>query len=117
MDAWATGTMNLEEWDKSFSAHDTVVAIINGEIFGFGDMDMAGYLDRLYVHKDHQGEGIATAICDRLERNAYTDKFTTHASITAVPFFIDRRYGVVREQTVIRNGVKLINYVMEKQMA
>ena len=28
---------------------------------GFADMDADGYLDRLYVHKDYQGRGVATA--------------------------------------------------------
>lgn len=27
-----------------------------------------GYLDRLYVHRDRQGQGIATALLSRLER-------------------------------------------------
>lgn len=60
--------------------------MVNGEIVGFGDMDETGYLDRLYVHKDYQGQGIASAICDELERFAAGKTFTTHASITAKLF-------------------------------
>ena len=30
-----------------------------GLIVGFGDIDGTGYLDRLYVHRDRQGQGIA----------------------------------------------------------
>ena len=95
-------------------------------IVGFGDIDVAtGYLDRLYVHWDYQGRGIATALCDALER-AYLDlarerpadaslaRITTHASITARPFFEYRGYHVIREQRVERRGVLLANYVMEK---
>ena len=78
-------------------------------------MDETGYLDRLYVHKDYQGQGIASAICDELERFAAGKKITTHASITAKPFFQHHGYCVVREQKVIRRGVALTNFVMEKQ--
>ena len=60
--------MDLKAWDASFRAHKTIIAVKNGEIVGFGDMDETGYLDRLYVHKDYQGQGIASAICDELER-------------------------------------------------
>lgn len=74
-----------------------------------------GYLNRLYVHKDYQGRGIASAICDKLERFANGKLITTHASVTAKPFFIHRGYRIVREQTVIRQGIALVNYVMEKQ--
>lgn len=52
LDAWATGEVDLDAWDRSFREHDTVIAEQNGSIVGFGDMDASGYLDRLYVHKD-----------------------------------------------------------------
>lgn len=115
LDAWATGTVNLEAWNRSFLEHTTIIAVEDGRIAGFGDMDRTGYLDRLYVHKDYQKRGIATAICDRLEAAILTDSFCTHASITAKPFFEGRGYRVVREQTVERNGVLLTNYVMQRR--
>lgn len=37
-------------------------------------MDADGYLDRLYVHKDYQGRGVATALCDALEQAAQANK-------------------------------------------
>lgn len=114
LNVWATGSVDLTEWNKSFLEHYTVVAIENDTIAGFGDMDKTGYLDRLYVHKDYQNKGIATAICDNLEQVFRFDKITTHASITAKPFFINRGYKVIKEQYVIRGGIALKNYVMEK---
>ena len=115
LDAWATGEVDSQAWDKSFRAHRTIVATESGKIVGFGDMDETGYLDRLYVHKDYQGQGIASAICDELERFAAGKTFTTHASITAKLFFQHRGYHVVRKQEVIRHGAALTNFVMEKQ--
>lgn len=113
LDVWATGTVDLKEWDKSFTEHYTVVAIDNNIIVGFGDIDKTGYLDRLYVHADYQGKGVATAICNRLEQ-AVQGKITTHASITAKPFFEKRGYKVVKEQQVERQGIYLINFCIEK---
>src|SRR5699024_10461668 len=106
----------------SFREHFTIVAEETKEekqdfgkrLLGFGDIDSTGYLDRLYVHKDHQRQGIASAICDELERAVPAEKITTHASITAKPFFLKRGYRVVLEQQVERGGLLLINYVMEK---
>lgn len=114
LNVWATGEVELDVWNQSFLEHDTVVAVENGMIVGFGDMDQTGYLDRLYVHKDYQGQGIATAICDALEKEVDAAVITTHASITAKPFFLGRGYRVVKEQRVIRGGIGLTNYVMEK---
>ncbi len=87
--------------------------IENDIIIGFGDIDKTGYLDRLYVHKDYQGKGVATTICNKLEKEVQ-GKIFTHASITAKTFFEKRGYKVVKEQQVERQGVILINYVMEK---
>jgi len=77
-------------------------------------MDNTGYLDRLYIHKDYQGQGIATALCNRLEADFPAGPVTTHAFITAKPFFESRGYRVIKEQQVERKGVILTNYVMKK---
>ena len=82
LDAWADGRVELAAWDASFRAHDTRVAVEGGVIVGFADLGPDGYLDRLYVHRDWQGRGVASALCDALPAARIT-----HASITARPFF------------------------------
>lgn len=114
LNVWATGKVNLLEWNKSLSEHFTIVVLENDMIVGFGDIDKTGYLDRLYVHKDYQNQGIGTIICDNLEQAMEVDKIITHASITAKNFFIYRGYKVIKKQEVIRNGIFLTNYIMEK---
>lgn len=114
LNAWAPGQVDLEVWNRSLQEHFSVVAVEQGILVGFGDMDESGYLDRLYVHADYQGKGIGTKICNRLEQAVQGD-IITHASITARPFFENRGYQVVREQQVERQGVFLTNYVMEKK--
>lgn len=64
LDAWTTGHVDLEAWDRSFREHHTLVALEDGAVIGFGDIDGSGYLDRLYVHRRHQGKGVATALCE-----------------------------------------------------
>lgn len=114
LDAWADGRPDTEAWGRSLSEHFTLVAETSGIISGFGDIDNSGYLDRLYVHKDFQGMGIAKALCDRLEMGH--EHITTYASITARPFFLKRGYRVVRENRVVRHGIELLNYFMEKTL-
>lgn len=124
LNVWASGTVNLDQWNQSFLEHYTVVAVEedikdafgNNLIIGFGDIDKTGYLDRLYIHKDYQGKGTATAICNKLEQAVCADKITTHASITAKPFFLNRGYKIIKEQQVERGGILLTNYVMVKKI-
>ena len=116
VNVWATGNINLKEWDSSFLRHLTYVAVENDMIIGFGDIDKTGYLDRLYVHKNFQGRGVATAICNCLENEIRTSSITVHASITAKPFFEKRGYRTIRHQEVKRQGVLLRNYIMIKNL-
>ena len=73
-------------------------------------MDKSGCLDLLYVHKDFQRQGIATALCDELEKGFTVIK--TYASVTAKPFFEKRGYKTIKEQEVERLGIKLKNFEM-----
>lgn len=114
INAWATGCVDMQEWDASFLRHLTYVALEYDWVIGFGDIDETGYLDRLYVHKDFQGRGITTALCNRLEKETGANIITTHASITARQFFEKRGYRVIRQQAVERQGMFLTNYVMQK---
>lgn len=112
--AWASGNIDIATWNQSFLDHYTLVAREGNMIIGFGDIDDTGYLDRLYVHRDHQGKGVASAICDRLENYFVVEHITTHASITAKGFFLSRGYKIIKEQQVERKGIRLTNYVMRK---
>ena len=117
LDVWATGVIDRVAWNDSFLAHTTAVAIEDGQIVGFGDMDANGYLDRLYVHKDFQRRGIASAICSWLEARVSAGQYITHASITAKPFFEAIGYCTITQQQVERQGIFLTNYVMEKRIS
>ena len=108
LDAWAVGRVDLAAWNASFLEHTTLVAVEGETIVGFADLAADGYLDRLYVHRDWQRRGVASALCDALPGAR-----VTHASLTARPFFERRGWHVVREQQVERHGVLLTNFVME----
>lgn len=113
LSAWATGDVDMMLWNRSLQQHFTVIALDDKTIVGFGDIDRTGYLDRLYVHKDYQRKGIATALCDILERTV-SGRIITHSSITAKPFFESRGYKIMAVQHVERQNVWLTNFIMEK---
>ena len=84
LDVWATGQVDLAAWDRSFREHDTVVAVEDGCIVGVADMDTVGYLDRLHVHKDHQGEGMPPR--SAINRKVYIARRLPHSlPLTHVP--------------------------------
>jgi putative acetyltransferase len=120
--AWAPVNekeLRVKTWKYSLNKNITYVAKVNGKVVGFSDLTHDGHIDRLFVHKDFQGQGIATALVDRLEAKAkYLNilELDTDASITAKPFFEQRGYKVICSQTVVRKGVQLTNYKMTKKL-
>ncbi|MBP1947115.1 GNAT family N-acetyltransferase [Virgibacillus litoralis] len=123
LNAWAPKDeieVKLTNWKESLSNNITYVAEINDKIVGFSDMSHNGHLDRLYIHKDFQGQGIATTLVNMLEseaRELRISEIDTEASITARPFFERQGYQNIRSQTVERRNITLINYKMIKKLA
>ena len=112
LDAWAPNDTDKSKWAVSLVRNSAFVAVEDG-IIGFGDITADGYLDRLYVRADSIGKGVGNALCRRLE-SAVGGDITTHASVTARPFFEKMGYFVVKKQQVERGGVLLTNFIMKK---
>lgn len=89
LNAWASKNEieeRMKNWPKSLNNNFSYVVEKNNKIVGFSDMTYKGYLDRLYVHKDFQEQGIATALVNKIEAVARKNnllKVYTEASITA----------------------------------
>lgn len=122
LDAWAPRNekeLIVKSWKESLRRNISYVAKMNDKVVGFSDLTHTGHLDRLYVHQDYQGQGIAAALVEKLESEAMKLnilEIDTEASITAKPFFEHRGYKTVCSQTVERKGVKLTNFKMIKKI-
>ena len=109
----------LALWKKELTHRLTYVAVHDGCIVGFCDMTDTGYLDRLYVHKDMQGQGVASALLHAIEKMAEERSIPTimaEVSITARPFFERNGFQLLEEQMVLRAGVSLTNFRMMKRL-
>ena len=122
LDAWAPKdeeTLKVITWKDSLNHNVTYVAEIDGTIIGFADMTQKGYLDRLYIHKDFQRQGIASGLVNCLESEAIRlglIEMYTDASITAKPFFENQGYRIIESQVVERREVTLVNFKMIKKL-
>ena len=110
--AWTGSSYALRTRRKDLSAQRTLIAETNGAVVGFGSIDRSGCLDLLFTHKDFQNQGIATTLCNELEKGYSTIK--TFSSVTAKPFFVNRGYVIIKERETERSGVKLKNFEMIK---
>lgn len=120
-DAWAPPVEEISEsaWKDSFKGRHAIIAECNGIIAGFADAAPDGYLDRFYVHKDYQRKGVGSVLYEDMEtflKKSGAGTVVTHASITALPFFLSKGFHVEKEQEVERKGVILKNFVLSKKI-
>ncbi|WP_172840458.1 GNAT family N-acetyltransferase [Virgibacillus phasianinus] len=119
VEEWANNRHTVDEWVNRLDTSLTYIALINDKIVGFGNMTDEGLVDLLYVHKNHQAEGIGSMLVTQLEADAKRQNFnciTTEASITAKPFFLSKGYFVHQKQLKLIAGTRLTNYKMVKEL-
>ncbi|QMT60028.1 GNAT family N-acetyltransferase [Legionella sp. PC997] len=119
LDVWAPKNPDLSQWIKSLAENYTFVAIDkkNGKILGFSDLEKNGYLNRGYVHKDYQNQGIGKALLEVREHLAIAlgiPKLFADVSITAKAFFEHCGYLTEAKQNKELYGIQFRNYRMIK---
>lgn len=116
---WASCGSNEERWKYLLSVHRFVGAFCgSGELVGFSSMNAEGYMHSLFVHKDWQGQGVATCLLAEVEKMAEeygVAEITAEVSLTARPFLERKGYEVVKVQKCRANRLELTNFVMRKR--
>jgi putative acetyltransferase len=117
--AWAA-LADEDAFAEKLTSDLTLVALLGGEIAGFASLRGEDHIRMLYVDPQAAGQGVATALCDALEKLAGArgaTKLSVDASDTARGFFEKRGYQPLHRQTVDCFGEWLGNTAMEKRLA
>jgi putative acetyltransferase len=117
--AWAPKVPNGQVWLERLRRQSVFVAEENNQTVGFMTLQADGCIDLAFIVPDRIGFGIAHKLYTTIEAQAASmgmGKLTAHASHLARPFFERQGWTVVRKQTVIRDDIELINFIMEKSL-
>src|SRR3954469_20531971 len=118
-DAWASGADDEERFGRRLASELTLVATLQNSPVGFASLKGADHLRMLYVHPSAAGRGVASMLCDALEKLAGArgaKSLTVDASDTAQGFFAKRGYVAKQRNTVTMNGEWLGNTTMQKTL-
>ena len=116
---WSSGQLNTEKWKRNISEQYFIVSESDSIITGFASITEKGYLDFMYVHKDHQGKGIATKMLSELEKFADSleiKEIWAHVSITARPFFRSKGFEITKEFITRIDGIEFSDATMTKSI-
>ncbi len=114
---WSSGHLKTDKWKKNITEQYFIVSESDGNITGFASITEKGYLDFMYVHKDHQGNGIATKLLTELEKFACSlklKKIWAQVSITARPFFKSKGFEITKEFITRIEDVEFADAIMTK---
>lgn len=117
--AWAGPAPDPIAWHSKLRRTEGVAAEIDGALVGFMTLDAKGYIDLAFVWSDLARCGIGRRLYELVEARAVAmaiQWLTVEASLKAKPFFMRLGCQVDREQTVLKEGVGLINYKMSKRL-
>ncbi len=119
-EAWAAIADDEEALGQRLGSQLTLVATLQGSPVGFVSLKGKDHLDMLYVHPGAARQGVATALCDAIEKLAGARgaaHITVDSSDTAEPFFTARGYVGERRNTVTVGDEWLANTTMKKLLA
>ena len=117
--AWAPQVPETAEWLDRLKSQTVLVAERNGSVVGFITLTAEGCIDLAYVAPDRIGQGIGKELYDAIVSEASRaglPKLYAEASHLARAFFERQGWSVVRPQTILRGGVSIANFVMEKKL-
>ena len=119
-EAWAAVADDVEDFGVWLGGMLTLVVEDDSGLVGFAALEDNAMIALLYTRPDFARRGVATLLCDALEKLAAargTATITTDASDTSQPFFAQRGYTPVKRNTVIRGEEWLGNTTMQKKLA
>ena len=116
---WAPRDTNWQRWQNRFAGLQTLVAEDAGNLIGFAAFTLQGYVDFLFVHHEYQRRGVGRALLTEVEaqlRVLEVRRVTTHASVTARPFFEAMGFVLLEQRWFEKDGVTLANFAMDKNL-
>jgi putative acetyltransferase len=119
-EAWAATADDEEQFGKKLAGELTLIATMQNAPVGFASLKGADHIEMLYVHPSVAGQGVASMLCDALEKLAGgrgTKSLAVDASDSAVEFFKRRGYVATQRNSVTVNGEWLANTTMQKTLS
>ncbi len=113
----ASAADDTEIWTERINSLYFIVAEIKSVIVGFAYLKNGNHFDGLFVHKDFQRQGIGSKLVRIIESQVMMHEFEvikSDVSITALPFFDNKYYEVIKKQKKSFKGLVFENYLVEK---
>ena len=119
VEAWAPREFDADAWAARVRGIGPFVALVDGRIVGYADLQSNGTIDHFFVAAAAGGQGVGGALMRRILAHAEElglRELTSHVSLTAQPFFAHFGFEVVEHCVVNVRGVEIRNATMCRRL-
>ncbi len=119
VERWAPHDKDMNEWKERIKKKNPFVAVENGEIVGFAELEPDGHIDYFYVHHKWQGKGVGSMLYNTIEEVAISQKMPhlyAEVSVPAKEFFLKQGFEILEEKNNIICGAPAPNFMMKKKL-
>ena len=116
---WAPDDHDCAAWNEKLARSNPFVAVENGRLVGFAELETDGHIDNFYCHHEWQRRGVGAALLGRIEAEAASQGIAAlyaEVSVTAEPFFTAMGFGIERERVRVICGAPAKQFIMRKSL-
>jgi putative acetyltransferase len=117
--AWAPEQYHGTVWVDRIQNNQPFVPELNGRLAGFADVQPDGTIGHFFVTGFAARQGVGTRLMEQLHMAASAmllERLHSEVSLSAQQFFAKAGFRVEAEQSVVRNGIELLNSKMYKDI-
>jgi putative acetyltransferase len=119
LERWAPLNKDLVEWSQRLLQKNPFVAVENGRIAGFAEIDSDGHVDNFYCDSEMQRMGIGTRLLLTIEAEARKlgiKELYAESSSVAVHFFVAKGFQITKELNNIVCGHPAKQFLIRKKL-
>lgn len=116
IEAWAPESFDINLFKEKMNNLNPFVAMLDGKVIGYTDLQEDGLIDHFYVHGDFQGTGAGNKLMESvLVKGESYPKLYSHVSHTAKSFYLKYGFSVTKVKNEEIRGVQIENNLMVKE--
>lgn len=116
---WAPSDKDPKEWETHLESTNPFVALENGQIVGFAELEKNGHINKFYCHYEWQGQGIGTALMVAIENESKTlglKRIFSECSVNAINFFRAKGFVILEERVNTVCGAPAKQFLVERNL-
>ena len=116
IEAWAPESFDINLFKDKMNKLNPFVAVLDGKVIGYADLQESGLIDHFFVHGEFQGKGAGKKLMESIlvKGNNYP-KLYSHVSHTAKPLYLKYGFSVSKVKNEEVRGVQIENNLMVKE--